>query len=132
MMDELTPQVLAELRVLLERKREHLKGKHATERTRESADNTATSDQSIEILGDLGEVSVDRYAWDGAHQELLDGEEQLAEVVRALTKLGRGTYGDCERCGRPIPLARLHVLPEARYDVVHEAQMEDSRQSSSS
>ncbi len=127
MMDELTPQVLAELRVLLERKREQLKRENANERTREGANNTATSDQSIDLHGDLGEVSVDRYTWDGGHQKLLDGEEQLAEVTRALTKLGRGTYGDCERCGQPIPLARLHVLPEARYDVLHAAQMESAR-----
>jgi RNA polymerase-binding transcription factor DksA len=52
----------------------------------------------------------------------------VAEIVRALTNLRRGTYGDCERCGQPIPLARLRVLPEARYDMAHEAQMEASRQ----
>jgi DnaK suppressor protein len=132
MTDELTPQVLAELRRVLEGKREHLKGENAAERAREGANDTATSDQSIDLLGDRGEVSVDRYAWDGGHQELLDGEDQLAEITRALAKFGRGTYGDCERCGRPIPLARLRVLPEARYDVVHAAQMEGSRQSSSS
>jgi DnaK suppressor protein len=132
MTDELTPQVLAELRRVLEGKREHLKGENAAERAREGANNTATSDQSIDLLGDRGEISVDRYAWDGGHQRLLDGEEYLAEIVRALTKLGRGTYGDCERCGRPIPLERLRVLPEARYDVAHEAQMEASRRSSGS
>lgn len=127
MIDELTPQVLAELRAQLERKREQLKDRNATERTREGANEPATNDQSTDVRGDLGEVSVDHYAWDAGHQDLFDGEEQLAEVERALTKLGRGTYGDCERCGRPIPLARLRMLPEARYDVLHEAQMEDSR-----
>lgn len=127
MIDELTPQVLAELRVLLERKREHLKGEIAAERASEGANDTATSDQSIDLQGDPVEVSVDHYAWDGGHQRLLNGEDQLAEIARALTKLGRGTYGDCERCGQAIPLARLRVLPEARYDVAHEAQMEASR-----
>lgn len=127
MIDELTPQVLAELRNVLEDKREHLKGENAAERAREGANDTATSNQSTDLLGNRGEISVDRYAGDSGHQRLLDGEEQLAEIARALTKLGRGTYGDCERCGRPIPLERLLLAPETRYDVTHEAQMEASR-----
>jgi RNA polymerase-binding transcription factor DksA len=25
----------------------------------------------------------------------------------------------CEGCGRPIPVARLRIIPEARFDVEH-------------
>ena len=39
--------------------------------------------------------------------------EQLAEVQRALEKLARGTYGLCDSCGKPIPLARLEAIPQA-------------------
>jgi DnaK suppressor protein len=35
------------------------------------------------------------------------------EVDRALAKMDAGTYGVCERCGRPIPRARLKALPYA-------------------
>jgi DnaK suppressor protein len=37
----------------------------------------------------------------------------LRWVDRALRKMEFGTYGTCERCGRPIPLERLEALPWA-------------------
>jgi DnaK suppressor protein len=39
---------------------------------------------------------------------------RLAELDAALERLDAGTYGTCERCGRPIPPARLDARPEAR------------------
>jgi DnaK suppressor protein len=94
-----------------------------------AASDTAASDASTDLEGDLGDVSADQEARDTGHQELVDREARLAEVEVALGKLAMGTYGACEQCGRPIPVARLRVLPEDRYDVVHEAQMEDARAS---
>ncbi len=35
------------------------------------------------------------------------------EIDRALAKMEAGTYGVCERCGNPIPKARLKALPYA-------------------
>ena len=35
------------------------------------------------------------------------------EIDRALHKIDIGTYGVCERCGNPIPKARLKALPYA-------------------
>lgn len=40
--------------------------------------------------------------------------EHLAEVEAAIERLGSGTYGTCERCGQPIPDARLEARPAAR------------------
>lgn len=39
--------------------------------------------------------------------------EQLVGVERALEKFDKGTYGLCEKCGRPIEAARLEALPDA-------------------
>lgn len=39
----------------------------------------------------------------------------LSEVEHALDKLEKGTYGLCDCCGKPIPLARLEALPQATY-----------------
>jgi len=44
-------------------------------------------------------------------------EEHLAEVDAALARLEAGTYGRCERCGRPIEDARLEARPTARTHV---------------
>lgn len=35
----------------------------------------------------------------------------LEKVNFALAKMDRGEYGDCDRCGKPIPVARLRYLP---------------------
>lgn len=41
-------------------------------------------------------------------------EVHLAEVDAALERLAAGRYGTCERCGEPIPAARLEARPVAR------------------
>ncbi|MEX1125195.1 MAG: TraR/DksA C4-type zinc finger protein [Acidimicrobiia bacterium] len=35
----------------------------------------------------------------------------LGKVERALDNIDKGIYGICESCGKPIPMARLDVLP---------------------
>ena len=35
----------------------------------------------------------------------------LGKVERALDNIEKGNYGICESCGKPIPMARLDVLP---------------------
>jgi DnaK suppressor protein len=37
----------------------------------------------------------------------------LRKVERALARVADKTYGICESCGNPIPVARLEVLPYA-------------------
>jgi DnaK suppressor protein len=44
-------------------------------------------------------------------------QEHLAEVDAALARLEAGTYGTCERCGRPIGVDRLEARPTARTHV---------------
>ena len=70
--------------------------------------------------------AVDQHPADDA-SELFEREKNLSvlqtlevsrqEVEDALRRLDEGTYGTCERCGKPIPEKRLRALPEARYDV---------------
>ncbi len=49
------------------------------------------------------------------NRALLENLKKRAASVRtALAKLDRGTYGICERCGRPIHADRMAALPEAR------------------
>jgi DnaK suppressor protein len=37
----------------------------------------------------------------------------LQKIEKALTRMDEGTYGTCERCGKPIEKARLKALPYA-------------------
>lgn len=39
----------------------------------------------------------------------------LAEIEAALSRLGSGRFGWCERCGGVVPAARLAAVPQARY-----------------
>ncbi|NPV13951.1 hypothetical protein HPY86_03350 [candidate division WOR-3 bacterium] len=39
----------------------------------------------------------------------------LRDIDDALSKIAAGTYGICELCGEPIPLARLEAVPAARF-----------------
>ncbi len=38
---------------------------------------------------------------------------RVAEAEAALGRLDAGTYGTCQRCGRPVPEARLEARPTA-------------------
>ena len=41
-------------------------------------------------------------------------EKQLGDVMDALDKITKETYGICEKTGKPIPIARLEANPSAR------------------
>ncbi len=44
--------------------------------------------------------------------------ETRAQMIRdAQQRLADGTYGTCQRCGKPIALERLEALPFAAYDI---------------
>jgi len=42
-------------------------------------------------------------------------EQELKDINLALEKIKKGKYGICEKCGNPIPQARLKVHPQARF-----------------
>lgn len=46
------------------------------------------------------------------HSQLvsLEGRE-LERIEKAIAAIRKGTYGNCERCKTPIPVARLKLLP---------------------
>lgn len=43
--------------------------------------------------------------------------ERIAAIDQALARIEEGTHGVCERCGDPIPAARLEVRPAATHCV---------------
>jgi RNA polymerase-binding transcription factor DksA len=46
-------------------------------------------------------------------------ESQLNEVKAALERITAGTYGMCEKCGKPIEKERLEANPSARISLKH-------------
>jgi DnaK suppressor protein len=74
-------------------------------------------------LGELAEGGVDNHLGDTASalfdRELDEGLEEsardtLVEIEAALVRIDDGTYGICERCGKPIGADRLSAIPWAR------------------
>jgi RNA polymerase-binding transcription factor DksA len=41
-------------------------------------------------------------------------QRRLDDITHALQKIEKGNYGYCERTNKPIPEARLKLIPEAR------------------
>jgi len=85
-------------------------------------------DQLRQQLAELGAVSYDENFADSGQVAAEQGENRtlvvqlgdaLAEVERALGKLGSDEYGRCERCGREIGEARLEAMPATRYCIDH-------------
>ena len=51
----------------------------------------------------------------------------LEQVDKALEKMEVGSYGICELCGKPIPAARLEVIPFTRFTVDCQSKLEKER-----
>ena len=51
----------------------------------------------------------------------------IEEIDEALGRIEDGTYGQCERCGKPIDEERLKAMPTARYDAECQAASEAAR-----
>lgn len=46
-------------------------------------------------------------------------ELKLVDVEKALEKIGKNSYGICEKCGEPIDIERLRANPAARNCIQH-------------
>lgn len=123
MNDELTPQILEELHARLEEKRAQLQAELASLHSDETDDAQGTTSKADDVH-DIGEEVADLETIERDVDVEDNLRAELAEVEYALSKFANGTYGLCEVCGHPIPLARLRAIPEARYDTEHQAEVE--------
>lgn len=85
---------------------------------------------AIESMDDGVKDSVDMSQQD-VNQELTlrlgERESQaVADIDQALLRIDEGTYGQCQRCGKPIDERRLEAMPTARYDAKCQAEIEAS------
>ena len=108
---------------------EHFR-KLLTEQLRAHDDQVRDKQQeALEMNADDGvKDSVDMSLQD-VNQELAfrlgERESQMvADIDGALQRIDDGTYGTCERCGKPIPEARLEALPAARFDAACQSELE--------
>jgi DnaK suppressor protein len=99
----------AEIRAALERRAEELRAEYRQAVTDLQAyQRDRVSDGAGDDQADTGTKTFER------EQELALANgirERLEQVEHALARLDEGTYGSCERCGNPIPTARLEAFP---------------------
>ncbi len=62
-------------------------------------------------FADSSQVTAERGELDALRASL---QERLKDVVHALDKVSRGTYGLCETCAAAIAIERLEAMPTAR------------------
>ncbi|MFZ2975181.1 MAG: TraR/DksA C4-type zinc finger protein [Candidatus Moraniibacteriota bacterium] len=107
-------KTLDELKAMLLNEKEDLEknlGRIAKPINKEEGDY----ETSFEELGDDKDdnaTEVDQYSQNLSVENSL--EKQLQNVLDALEKMEKGTYGKCENCDKDIPLERLRVNPSAR------------------
>ena len=69
-------------------------------------------------LAEASEPGTDSYIAD-THTKIvvLEGELRKAHtsIKTALSKIGQGTYGKCEKCSKHIEVGRLLAMPTAQY-----------------
>jgi DnaK suppressor protein len=63
------------------------------------------------VSGDVLDAACDT-AQDEINSQLVDVESrELAAIENAIARMDEGSYGDCDGCGKPIPLQRLQAVP---------------------
>jgi len=66
---------------------------------------------------DSAEQGYDTYQRELASRMASNQTNLLIEIDEALRRVELKTYGVCEICGKPIPRARLDIVPQTRYDM---------------
>lgn len=106
-----TAQEDAELRDALNERLTELREEHSrVVAEMESAQRERLADSAGDDQGDSGSKTIEH------EQEITVANtiaEKIYQVERALDRLDDGDWGICERCGKPIPAARLAVFPSA-------------------
>ena len=79
------------------------------------------ADEDVRESDDLARADVDKeLAFSLRERET----HELHEIDDALRRIEEGTYGICERCGKPIEEARLEAMPSTRYHAHCQAEIE--------
>ena len=90
----------------------------------EEASRTESGHDNGADLSSFAETGTDNFNLETALNIASSESERLRDVLDALDRIEKGTYGICEGSGKPIPTKRLEAFPSARYCVEYQEQME--------
>lgn len=69
-------------------------------------------------VAETSEPGTDSYIADAHTKTVVLGEKLKktnTSIKTALSKISKGTYGKCEKCGKQIEIGRLLAMPTAQY-----------------
>ena len=90
----------------------------------EEASRTESGHDNGADLSSFAETGTDNFNLETALNIAGTESKRLRDVMDALMRIEKGTYGICEGSGKPIPLKRLEAFPSARYCVEYQEQLE--------
>lgn len=64
---------------------------------------------------DWDDAAVERQGDDVLSAIGLSDQAELRRIDAALARIEDGSYGDCVKCGKPIPNKRLELLPDTPF-----------------
>ena len=96
------------------------------ERDRLSARDFGSPEASAAKLDDLTDAASDETAADLSFVAACATKDTIFEVVAAIQRIERGTYGTCELTGLPIEAERLRAIPWARYSLEGQRELENT------
>jgi len=95
----------------------------------EEASRTESGHDNGADLSSFAETGTDNFNLETALNIAGTESKRLRDVMDALMRIEKGTYGICEGSGKPIPLKRLEAFPSARYCVEYQEQLEKASSS---
>lgn len=96
----------------------------ASIRNIEEASRTESGHDNGADLSSFAETGTDNFNLETALNIASSESERLRDVLDALERINKGTYGICEGSGKPIPVKRLEAFPSARYCLEYQELME--------
>jgi DnaK suppressor protein len=123
---KLTPSEIADLKARLLKERDELDEQLST------IEDTSFATTQSDLSGDVGldDEAADAGTATFEREKDLSIENNVRDLLRkiegALKRMEAGTYGLCERCGKPIEKARIKALPYAEL-CIKDAQAAQSR-----
>jgi DnaK suppressor protein len=105
---KLTPGEIADLKARLLKERDELDVQLSTIEDTSFATTQSDLSGDVGLDDDAGTATFEREKDLSIEQNVRD---LLQKIDRALSRIDAGTYGICERCGKPIEKARVKALP---------------------
>ena len=94
------------------------------ERDRLLARDCSAPKTSVTKTDDLGEAAAEESQRSLCLVAAGATKENIVEVLEAIRRIERGTYGFCEMTGEPIEAARLRAIPWTRYSLHGQNELE--------